>query len=29
MTKANDTVIIAWNDEQAKKLGLVKVQVGQ
>lgn len=29
MTKANDAVIIAWNDEQAKKLGLVKVEVGQ
>ncbi|NOU23804.1 MAG: hypothetical protein HOO93_18815 [Methyloglobulus sp.] len=28
MTKAKDTVIIGWNDEQAKKLGLVKVQVG-
>jgi hypothetical protein len=29
MAKADDSVIIAWNDEQAKKLGLVKVQVGQ
>ncbi|NOS74565.1 MAG: hypothetical protein HOP36_08515 [Methyloglobulus sp.] len=29
MTKGNDIVVIGWNDEQAKKMGLVKVQVGQ
>ena len=29
MTKTNDSVIIAWNDEQAKKLGLVKIQVAE
>ncbi len=27
MTKTNDNVFIAWNDEQSKKLGIVKVRV--
>jgi hypothetical protein len=29
MTKANDSVIIGWNDEAGKKLGLVKVQLAE
>lgn len=29
MVKTKDSVIIAWNDEQAKKMGLVKVKVDQ
>lgn len=29
MTRTNDAIIIGWNDEHDKRLGLVKVQVGE